>query len=158
MTKKGSGTLTLTAKPKYTGLTTVEAGMLVVPQGTELSYNALSDTNLVSGATITNYAYEANTTVVAPATSGSVVYDAPVDIANIASVDASAITLTKGQPYVIVAAPAITSYTKATLANVGLLLPEGVDASKWLLKVQTVNGRRALCVAPLANPTMVVIR
>ena len=35
-TKKGAGTLTLTAAPLYTGLTTVAAGVLAVPSGTVL--------------------------------------------------------------------------------------------------------------------------
>ena len=158
LTKKGAGTLTLTAEPKYTGLTTVEAGMLVVPQGTELSYNALSDTNLLSGATITNYAYEANTALTAPAVSGSVVYDAPVDIANIASIDASGITLTKGQPYVIASAPAITGCSKSALAAVTLTLPSNVDASKWVLKVLTIGNARCLCVAPKTSPFIIIVR
>ena len=132
--------------------------MLVVPQGTELSYNALSDTNLVSGATITNYAYEANTVLTAPAVSGSVVYDAPLDIANIASVDASGITLTKGQPYVIASAPSITGYDKATLAQIVLTLPNGVDESKWVLKVLTIGNARCLCVAPKTNPFIIIVR
>ena len=34
LTKKGAGTLTLGATPAYTGTTTIEAGKLIVPQGT----------------------------------------------------------------------------------------------------------------------------
>ena len=129
-----------------------------MPQGTELSYNALSDTNLLSGATITNYAYEANTALTAPATSGSVEYDAPLDIANIASIDASGITLTKGQPYVIASAPAITGCSKSALAAVTLMLPSNVDASKWVLKVLTIGNARCLCVAPKTNPFIIIVR
>ena len=158
LTKKGEGTLELTAVPLYTGLTTVEEGALVVPQGTELSYNALSDTNLVSGATITNYAYEANTALTAPTTSGSVEYDAPLDIANIVSIDASGITLTKGQPYVIASAPVITGYSKSALAAVTLTLPGNVDVSKWALKVLMIGNARCLCVAPKTNPFVIIVR
>lgn len=156
LTKLGAGTLTLSVAPLYTGLTTVEEGALIVPQGTKLSYNALSDTNLVSGATITNYAYEANTALTAPKTSGSVVYDAPLDIANIVSIDASAATLTPGQPFVIASATAITGYTKAGLAELPLTLPDGADESKWMLKVMTVGNARCLCVAPKGGFLLVI--
>ena len=158
LTKKGSGTLELTAVPLYTGLTTVEEGMLVVPQGTKLSYNALGDTNLVSGATITNYAYEANTALTAPTTSGSVMYDAPLDIANIVSVDASGVTLTTGQPYLIASAPSITGYNKVKLAAIGLTLPDGADESGWVLKVLAIGNARCLCVAPATTPFRVILR
>lgn len=158
LTKKGEGTLTLSKKPLYTGLTTVEAGKLEVPTGTELSYNACSDTNLVSGATITNYAYAANTKLVAPATSGSVTYDKPLDISNVKAIDASGVTLTKGQPYVLASATAVTGYTKASLAEITLTLPDGADAAKWVVKVLDVDGKRALCVAPKAMPFAIIVR
>ena len=157
LTKKGEGTLTLTAVPLYTGLTTVEEGELVVPQGTELVVNALSAGTL-TGATVTKYEYAPNAAVTAPATSGAVSYGSPLDIANVASVDASGITLTKGQPYVVASAPSITGYTRESLAAVGLTLPDGVDQSKWKLKVMTIGGQSCLCVAPQYVPMAIYLR
>ena len=157
LTKKGAGTLTLTAAPLYTGLTTIEEGTLVVPDGTALTVNAFSAGTL-SGATPATYAYPANTVLSAPATSGSVSYAAPLDISNIASVDASAATLVVGQPYVVAAATAVTGYTKESLAALPFTLPAGTKAEKWALKVLTVEGRRCLCIAPKLSGTRIVIR
>ena len=157
LVKKGSGTLTLTAAPLYTGLTTIEAGTLVVPEGAALTVNALSAGTL-SGTTYATYAYPANTALAAPAVSGSVSYAAPLDITNIVSVDASAVTLVKGHPYVIASATEVTGYTKESLAAIPLTLPAGTDASKWVLKVTVVEGRRCLCIAPRVRGTKIVIR
>jgi len=157
LTKKGEGTLTLTAVPLYTGLTTVEAGTLVVPEGTELVVNALSAGTL-TGATVTGYAYAAGAEIVIDYASGSKMYGAPLNISNIASVDASGVTLTKGQPYVIASATAINGYTKAGLAELPLTLPDGVDASKWVLKVMTIGDARCLCVAPSTTPFKIILR
>ena len=145
LTKKGAGTLTLTAVPQYSGLTTVEAGELVVPVGTELTVNAFSAGTL-TGATVTKYAYPANTTL----TGGEAnkVFTSTLDISNVVAVDVSDVTLTPGQPYVVVAATSITGYTKESLAALPFTLPAGAKAEKWSLKVLTVEGRRCLCVAP----------
>lgn len=48
LTKKGAGTLTLSAIPQYSGATRVEAGSLVVPLGTQLG-----DVYVEEGATLT---------------------------------------------------------------------------------------------------------
>ena len=85
-------------------------------------------------------------------------YDAPLDISNVASVDASGATLVNGQPYVIASATTVTGYTRVSLADIPLTLPGGADAEKWVLKVLDVNGSRALCVAPKTNPFVLIVR
>jgi len=146
LTKRGSGTLELTAVPLYTGLTTVEEGMLVVPQGTELEVNALSGANRIVGATVTKYAYPVGTTLTAPETSGSAVYDASIDVSNLVAVDASGVTLVPGEPYIIAAAPSVVGF-RNRVTPIALTLPDGADPARWSLRVRTVNGRRCLCIA-----------
>lgn len=128
LTKKGTGTLTLTAAPAYTGLTTVEAGALVVPQGTELIVNALSAGTL-TGATVTKYAYPENTTLVYDGTTRN--YDSELDLSNVKTVDMSGVTLVNGTTYTIVSATAIAGYSKGAIE---VVLPEGADATKWVLR------------------------
>lgn len=50
-------------------------------------------------------------------------------------------TLTKGQPYVIASATAISGYVKGKIA---LSLPNGTDANKWTLR----KDGNSLVVAP----------
>ena len=139
-TKKGVGTLTLTVVPQYTGLTTVEEGSLVVPVGTVLTNNALYANNVPVNSTVVCYGYPAGSTIEAPVTSGSVVYDAPLDCAGLVGIDASGVTLVSGKPYVIAAATGIRNWKQ-----VAVRLPDGTG-EKWKLKVRKINGQSYLCL------------
>ena len=143
LTKKGAGTLTLSAAPLYTGLTTVEEGTLVLPAGSDITYNPFS-TGTLSGITPTKFGYPVGTTLTGSETER--MFDGSLDISNVTAIDVSGATLVPGQPYVIATADAITGYTRSTLDGVALTLPEGADASKWAVKVETINGKRCLCV------------
>ncbi len=157
LTKKGSGTLTLSEKPLYRGLTTVEAGTLVVPATfTEIDYNPLS-AGTISGVTPTSFAYPAGT-ILTGAVETTKNLAGTLDVSNVTAIDASGVTLTKGQPYVIASATAITGYTKASLAEIALTLPDDADAEKWAVKVLDVDGKRALCVAPKFRPMVIIVR
>ena len=143
LTKKGAGTLTLSAAPLYTGVTTVEAGTLVVPAGADITYNPFS-AGMLSGITPTKFGYLADTMLTGTETART--FDGSLDISNVTAIDVSGATLVEGQPYVIASADAITGYTGSTLAGITLTLPEGADASKWAVKVETIAGKRCLCV------------
>ena len=155
LTKKGSGTLTLTAAPLYTGLTTIEAGTLVVPADSAIVCNVFSAGTL-SGLASVNFAYPAGTTLTGGEANNSLT--GSLDISNVAAIDVFAATLTKGSPFVVVSATAITGYTKAGLAAIPLTLPVGIDTEKWAVKVMTIDGKTALCVAPKSRPTCIIIR
>ena len=138
----GRPTLTLEQTPQYTGLTTVEAGRLVVPAGTEVTLNALYASNVPENSTVVGYGYPAGTAIEAPTASGSVTYDKQLDCSGLAMIDASGVELSSGEPHVIAAAPKIANWRQ-----IAVILPDGTDASKWKLRVRTINGQRCLCLA-----------
>ena len=152
LVKKGAGTLTLTAVPKYTGLTTVEAGTLVVPEGSDITYNPLSAGTL-TGVTPTKFAYPAGTTLTGAESSKT--FDGTLDVSNVTAIDVSDATLTEGTPFVVAAATTVTGFTKDTI---GLTLPAGTDTAKWTVKIMSIDAKRSLCVAPPTNPFVVIVR
>ena len=151
-TKMGSGTLTLENVPLYTGLTTVKEGTLVVPEGSDITYNPLSAGTL-TGVTPTKFAYPAGTTLTGAETTKT--FDGVLDISNVTAIDISGATLVKGQPYVIASATTVTGFTKDTIE---LTLPAGTDPAKWTVKIMSIDAKRSLCVAPPTNPFVIIVR
>ena len=151
-TKMGSGTLTLEKVPLYTGLTTVKEGTLVVPEGSDITYNPLSSGTL-TGVTPTKFAYPAGTTLTGAETTKT--FDGVLDISNVTAIDVSGATLVKGQPYVIASATTVTGFTKDTIE---LTLPAETDPAKWTVKIMSIDAKRSLCVAPLTNPFVITVR
>ena len=152
LTKKGAGTLTLTGSLEYTGLTTVKEGTLYVPDGSDITYNPLSEGTL-TGVTPTKYAYPAGTTLTGAESSKT--FDGTLDVSNVTAIDVSGATLVKGQPYVIASATKVTGFTKDTIE---LKLPAGTDTAKWTVKIMSIDAKRSLCVAPPTNPFVVIVR
>ena len=113
-----------------------------MPAGTEVTLNALYASNVPENSTVVGYGYPAGTAIEAPAASGSVTYDKRLDCSGLATIDASGVQLSSGEPYVIAAAPKITNWRQ-----IAVILPDGADASKWKLRVRTINGQRCLCLA-----------
>ena len=152
LTKMGSGTLTLGEPPLYTGLTTVKEGTLVVPEGSDITYNPLSAGTL-TGVTPTKFAYPAGTTLTGAESSKT--FDGTLDVSNVTAIDVSGATLVKGQPYVIASATTVTGFTKDTIE---LTLPAGTDPAKWTVKIMSIDAKRSLCVAPPTNPFVIIVR
>ena len=151
-TKMGSGTLTLEKVPLYTGLTTVKEGTLVVPEGSDITYNPLSAGTL-TGVTPTKFAYPAGTTLTGAESSKT--FDGTLNVSNVTAIDVSDATLTEGTPFVVAAATTVTGFTKDTIE---LTLPEGVNPNKWMVRVRSIDGKRCLCVVPSNSGMRLIFR
>ena len=106
-------------------------------------------------ATVVGYGYPAGTELTW--TAATPTFDKSLNISGLVKVDVSGATLIASQPCVIAYAESIVGYTKESLGGVEVTFPQGVDASGWKLKVMTVAGRRALCIAPAVTPFRVIL-
>ena len=136
-TKKGAGTLTLSAVPLYTGVTTVEEGSLVVPPGTEVTLNALYASNVPVNATVVGYGYPVGTTLTGAESVRT--FDKPLDVANVVAIDLSGATLVPRQAFVIATATEIQNFNANDIV---LTLPEGADPTLW--RLAAANGELRL--------------
>ncbi len=124
-TKLGTGTLTLSAAPKYTGWTTVKAGKLIVPAGTVLDVVA-DNGGEIEGATTNNLAFAEGYTF-DTASDSTIVATGAADVSNLTvyiANPASAASIT------IVRAGSVTG-------TPSLAFPEGTSdklRAKWALR------------------------
>ena len=151
LTKKGSGTLTLSAAPLYKGLTTVEEGTLVMPKGenVHVTLNAFYTNNIPVNSTVDGYAYPAGTNLTWSADAPT--FDKPLAVSGLASVDLSSATVSNG--LVIAKATAITGLEGGRWKNITLVLPVGVNPERWRLGVDDTG--KALVIVPRRPPTVI---
>ena len=163
--KKGAGTLTLEMPPLYTGVTTVEAGELVVPAETRIHWDILS-TGKLTGAQPTSYDYQVGTTNVYD--SAAAVPSAgnhTLNLDNLLAIDLTSVTtVEKNSKFVIAEAKAFNvdgkAIDKAGRENIELIwgkdtvFPNGKTAADYTLQV--VNGQ--LVVANKAVGIAIIIK
>ena len=167
LTKSGSGTLTLATEPNYTGVTWVQAGTLVVPEGTSITLDPRS-LGAVSGVTVENYAYRPDT-VLDGTEAGDDDLTGNIDVSGIQKIDISDpsyVTALVNQRRVVLCGTtgSITGLNFRHFVQGEKLLvperPEGVSEKNWdwSVRIMQVDGKRCLCVAPRVVPYTIRIR
>ena len=167
LTKSGSGTLTLATEPNYTGVTWVQAGTLVVPEGTSITLDPRS-LGTVSGVTVENYAYRPDT-VLDGTEAGDDDLTGNIDVSGIQKIDISDpsyVTALVNQRRVVLCGTtgSITGLNFRHFVQGEKLLvperPEGVSEKNWdwSVRIMQVDGKRCLCVAPRVVPYTIRIR
>lgn len=165
LVKKGAGTLTLAEVPGYAGVTTVEAGELVVPAETRIHWDILSAGTL-TGVLPTSYDYQVGTTNVydsAAATPSAGNHTLNLD--NLVAIDLTAVkTVEKSSKFVIAEAKAFNvdgkAITRSGREKIELIwgedtvFPQGKTAADFTLQV--VNGQ--LVVANKAVGLAIIIK
>jgi len=167
LTKAGTGTLTLEKEPYYTGVTWVQDGKLVVPEGTSITLDPRSH-GTVSGGTVTGYAYRPDT-VLYGAETGDDSRDGNIDVSGIQKIDISDpsyVTALVNQRRVVLCGTtgSITGLDFRHFVQGETLLvperPEEVSEKNWVwsVRIMQVDGKRCLCVAPRVVPFAIRIR
>ncbi len=170
--KYGAGTLTLSEKPLYTGITSIMDGKIVFPaqldatENKEIVLNPLS-AGTYENAILTGYAYPAGTVLDGTEEADDVRNEFAIDVAGVAKVDLSAanetiINALKTDRQWILASSAegITGFRRGRIELVMPAKPEDVSEImwQWTVGVVAMKGGYALAVIPESNPTRIIIR
>ena len=158
LTKAGTGTLTLEKEPYYTGVTWVQAGTLVVPDGTELTLDPRS----------LGTAYRPDT-VLDGTEAGDDDLTGNIDVSGIRKIDVSDpsyVDALVNQKCVVLCGTtgSIKGLKHAYFVQGDTLLvpekPADVDDSQWdwCVRIMQVNGKSCLCVAQRIVPFTIRFR
>lgn len=167
LTKAGTGTLTLEKEPYYTGVTWVQDGKLVVPEGTSITLDPRSH-GTVSGGTVTGYAYRPDT-VLDGTEEDDDNRDGNIDVSGIRKIDIhdlSFVDVLRNQKRVVLCGTtgSITGLDfRHFVQGETLLVPERPEEVSeknwdWAVRVMRIGDKNCLCVAPRVVPFAIRIR